>query len=91
LASLLLFFFIDEEPLAEQTTLALLFTTTRSTRRGKRDKDTEPNSEVPASPEHPIPDNRDDVIIHQRRSYSGEWASADKIELLILLLILGEL
>jgi hypothetical protein len=26
------------------------------------------------------------VIIHQRRGYLGEWANADKIDLLILLL-----
>ena len=26
-------------------------------------------------------------IIHQRRGYLGEWANADKIDLLILLLI----
>jgi hypothetical protein len=27
-----------------------------------------------------------EVIIHQRRGYLGEWANADKIDLLILLL-----
>jgi hypothetical protein len=26
------------------------------------------------------------VIIHQRRGYLGEWANADKIDLLVLLL-----
>jgi hypothetical protein len=36
---------------------------------------------VPTVPDINMPD-----IIHQRRGYLGEWANADKIDLLILLL-----
>jgi hypothetical protein len=54
------YFFDAEETFEEQATLALLSATTRSIRRGKRDKDSEPNIELPAGPKHPIPDKKTD-------------------------------